>query len=170
VVLTGCGRAIPKAVAVAEILKRRVPGAHQVTDVSSLTNDDRFEAIESGLDDVRETRRVSVVRVALCRDAREMDANAPGYQPPIEAGRVSPLRTGAALESRARRRRRARAATRKPKPPLDDATEDADADEAQARVGDGTTPNGKRRVRRGGGGRRRAEEGGARNREEPIDA
>lgn len=165
--LTGCGRAIPKAVAVAEILKRRVPGAHQVTDVSSLTNDDRFEAIESGLDDVRVTRRVSVVRVALCRDAREMDANAPGYQPPIEAGRVSPLRTGAALESRARRLRRARAATRKP--PRDDATmEDADADEA--RVGDGTTPNGKRRVRRGGGGRRRAEEGGARNREEPIDA
>ena len=46
--------------------------------------------------------------------------------------------------------------------------EDVDADEA--RVGDGTTPNGKRRVRRGGGGRRRAEEGGARNREEPIDA
>ena len=165
--LTGCGRAIPKAVAVAEILKRRISGAHQVTDVSSLTNDDRFEAIESGLDDVRVTRRVSVVRVALCRDAREMDANAPGYQPPIEAGRVSPLRTGAALESRARRRRRARAATRKP--PRDDATmEGADADEA--RVGDGTTPNGKRRVRRGGGGRRHAEEGGARNREEPIDA
>ena len=43
------GRAITNAVAVAEILKRRVVGLHQITDISESTFDNVYEPLVEGL-------------------------------------------------------------------------------------------------------------------------
>ncbi|PWS21345.1 hypothetical protein DKP78_24075, partial [Enterococcus faecium] len=43
------GQAISKSVAVAEIIKKRVPGLYQDTNISSVSITDVWEPIEEGL-------------------------------------------------------------------------------------------------------------------------
>lgn len=136
--LTGTGRAIPKTVAVAEILKRRVAGVHQTTDITSLQVDETWTPTEAGLDEVSTSRRVTAVAVALTTDAEKMDANAPGYQPPPPPELVTPPRTGDALASVATRRRKKAASRRS-------------AEERDETMGEGERS--RRRARRGRGGR-----------------
>ena len=138
VVLTGTGRAIPKTVAVAEILKRRVAGVHQTTDITSLQMDETWTPTEVGLDEVSTSRRVTAVAVALTTDAEKMDANAPGYQAPPPPDLVTPPRSGDALASVATRRRKKAASRRK-------------TEERDEAMGEGKRS--RRRARRGRGGR-----------------
>ncbi|KAL0437282.1 UNVERIFIED_CONTAM: hypothetical protein Sradi_0436100 [Sesamum radiatum] len=49
IVLKAMGQAISKTVAIAEIIKRRVPRLHQDTAISSVSITDTFEPIEEGL-------------------------------------------------------------------------------------------------------------------------
>jgi hypothetical protein len=44
------GRAINKTVTIAEILKRRVAGLHQITEIESTDITDVWEPLEEGLD------------------------------------------------------------------------------------------------------------------------
>jgi DNA-binding protein Alba len=48
--LKAMGRAINKAVTIAEIVKRRVPNLHQITEISSTDITDVWEPLEEGLD------------------------------------------------------------------------------------------------------------------------
>lgn len=48
--LVALGRAINRAVTVAEILRRKVPDLHQLTTLRSISIRDRYEPIEEGLD------------------------------------------------------------------------------------------------------------------------
>jgi hypothetical protein len=100
VTVTATGRAIPKAVAVAEIVKRVLGGTHQCTTVDSLdatsvgsVNEDENLDDDDGRDrrKVRRTkgadakhahRRITVIGIALSRDVGAMDVSAPGYKPP----------------------------------------------------------------------------------------
>ncbi|PRP81197.1 hypothetical protein PROFUN_02031 [Planoprotostelium fungivorum] len=88
VILKAMGRAINKAVSVAEILKRRVP-LHQVTTIDSSNIVDVWEPIEEGLDRIETTRHVSSITIVL--STQPLDVNEPGYQPPLPAEEIKPF-------------------------------------------------------------------------------
>jgi DNA-binding protein len=50
ITLKAMGRAINKTVTIAEILKRRVEGLHQNTELTSVLLTDVWEPVEEGLD------------------------------------------------------------------------------------------------------------------------
>jgi ribonuclease P/MRP protein subunit RPP25 len=64
IVLKAMGRAINKAVTIAEILKRKMP-LHQLNTLSSVEMIDVFEPVEEGLDVVTSRRYVSYEDVYL---------------------------------------------------------------------------------------------------------
>ncbi|XP_074557284.1 uncharacterized protein LOC141813250 isoform X1 [Curcuma longa] len=88
IVLKAMGQAISKAVAVAEIIKKRNRGLYQDTAISSVSITDVWEPIEEGLVPLETTRHVSMISISL--SARELNKNSPGYQVPLEQPRRQP--------------------------------------------------------------------------------
>ncbi|PPE00740.1 hypothetical protein GOBAR_DD02242 [Gossypium barbadense] len=80
IVLKAMGQAISKTVAIAEIIKKRVPQLHQDTAISSLSITDVWDPIEEGLVPVEMTRHVSMISITL--STGELNKNSAGYQPP----------------------------------------------------------------------------------------
>lgn len=82
VVFSGSGRAAGKAVSCAEIVKRRVPGLHQLTKLRFLQTEDSWvpTSPDTGLDPLTVRRHVPAVWVLLSRDP--LDPSECGYQPP----------------------------------------------------------------------------------------
>ncbi|KAG6505370.1 hypothetical protein ZIOFF_037726 [Zingiber officinale] len=80
IVLKAMGQAISKAVAIAEIIKKRMPGLYQETQISSVSITDVWEPIEEGLVPLEMTRHVSMISISL--STRELNKNSPGYQAP----------------------------------------------------------------------------------------
>eukprot|EP00527_Entomoneis_sp_CCMP2396_P006758 CAMPEP_0198149376 /NCGR_PEP_ID=MMETSP1443-20131203/46225_1 /TAXON_ID=186043 /ORGANISM="Entomoneis sp., Strain CCMP2396" /LENGTH=111 /DNA_ID=CAMNT_0043814383 /DNA_START=419 /DNA_END=754 /DNA_ORIENTATION=+ len=77
------GRAINKAVTIAEILKRKMP-LHQWNNLSSVEMVDVYEPVEEGLDVVTSRRYVSCLQITLSLTlANANDTMHPGYQPPL---------------------------------------------------------------------------------------
>eukprot|EP01067_Filipodium_phascolosomae_P008628 Filipodium_phascolosomae@DN7403_c0_g1_i1.p1 len=95
ITVTATGNAIPRAVVVVELLKRRIPGLHQFTTTGCREITDRYEPIEQGLDEVTTVRQVAFMELKLTKNADpEMIANHTGYQPPIPADQVTSPRGG----------------------------------------------------------------------------
>lgn len=88
IVLKAMGRAINKAVTIAEILKRKTP-LHQWNALSSVEMIDIYEPVEEGLDLVHSRRYIScmtiTLSVSLLTDPTSMDIHHIGYQPPLPA-------------------------------------------------------------------------------------
>ncbi|XP_042413270.1 RNA-binding protein FUS-like [Zingiber officinale] len=84
IVLKAMGQAISKAVAIAEIIKKRFPGLYQDTTISSVSITDVWEPIEEGLEPLEMTRHVSMISISL--STKELDTNSPGYQSPSYIG------------------------------------------------------------------------------------
>ncbi|XP_043835015.1 ribonuclease P protein subunit p25-like protein [Dromiciops gliroides] len=82
IVFTGAGRATGKAVTCAEILKRRLPGLHQLTKLHFQQTEDAWVPVvpEAGLDPLTVRRHVPAVWLLLSKDP--LDPNEGGYQPP----------------------------------------------------------------------------------------
>lgn len=89
IVLTAMGRAINKAVTIAEILKRKMP-LHQLNSLSSVEMVDVFEPVEEGLDVVTSRRYVSCMRITLSLTDADMDKEHSGYQPPLPEDDIHP--------------------------------------------------------------------------------
>lgn len=68
--------------AAAEIIKRRVPGLYQNTEIGSVGITDTWEPLEEGLDRMETTRHVSVINITL--STVPLDASSPGYQVRLE--------------------------------------------------------------------------------------
>ncbi|XP_019188449.1 PREDICTED: heterogeneous nuclear ribonucleoprotein R-like isoform X2 [Ipomoea nil] len=87
ILLKAMGQAISKTVAITEIIKRRFPGLHQDTSISSVSITDVWEPIEEGLQIVEQTRHVSMISITL--STKELNKNSPGYQAPshVEEGK-----------------------------------------------------------------------------------
>jgi len=94
VVLKAMGRAISKTVTIAEIIKRRIPGLHQITVIDSTDITDIWEPKEEGLDRLETTRHVSSITITL--STQPLDTSAPGYQAPIPAEQVKDFSFGTA--------------------------------------------------------------------------
>ena len=79
VTVRGMGHSISNVVNIAEVVKRRVRGLHQMTTISSET----MPAGESEKDgeDARPDRKVSVLAIVLSK--KPLDASKPGYQEPL---------------------------------------------------------------------------------------
>jgi len=81
VVLKAMGRAITKTVMIAEIIKRRIPGLHQITVIDSTDIVDTWEPLEEGLDVIETTKHVSSIIITL--STAPLDSSQPGYQSPL---------------------------------------------------------------------------------------
>eukprot|EP00884_Botryococcus_braunii_P010424 jgi/Botrbrau1/19383/Bobra.0338s0013.1 len=87
VLLKAMGRAINKTVTIAEIIKRRIPGLHQNTQIGSVGITDTWEPLEEGLETLETTRHVSVITITL--STTPLDASSPGYQVLVNAPEMS---------------------------------------------------------------------------------
>lgn len=88
IVLKAMGRAINKAVTIAEILKRKMP-LHQLNTLSSVEMIDVYEPVEEGLDTVTSRRYVSCMKISLSLDDI-FDHLQSGYQPPLSETEMNP--------------------------------------------------------------------------------
>ncbi|XP_057473572.1 uncharacterized protein LOC130761981 isoform X1 [Actinidia eriantha] len=88
IVLKAMGQAISKTVAIAEILKRRIPQLHQDTAISSVSITDVWEPIEEGLLPVEQVRHVSMISITL--STKQQNKNSPGYQAPSNVEQPRP--------------------------------------------------------------------------------
>ena len=93
------GRAINKTVTIAEIIKRRIPNLHQLTEIGSVNITDTWEPLEEGLNTLETTRHVSVISITL--STIELDTSKPGYQQPLPEEQVKPLQEGPPRRPRA---------------------------------------------------------------------
>lgn len=75
------GTALPTAVTLVEIIKRRFKGLHQITNLGSTDIVDEYEPLEEGLDKVTDVRQVSFIEITLSK--KELDKKNNGYQVPI---------------------------------------------------------------------------------------
>jgi len=82
ITLKAMGKAIHKTVIIAEIIKRRIPNLHQITQIDSTPIPESYQPKEEGLDPVQATRNVSSINITLYN--RIPDTNALGYQAPQE--------------------------------------------------------------------------------------
>jgi len=73
------GKAINKAVTIAEILKRKMP-LHQVTALSSCEMVNVYEPLEEGLDTVVNQHYISCLTITLSTDLSGIDVHNIGYQ------------------------------------------------------------------------------------------
>ncbi|KAJ7538666.1 hypothetical protein O6H91_11G058600 [Diphasiastrum complanatum] len=86
IVLKAMGRAINKTVTIAEIIKRRVAGLHQITSLGSTDITDLWEPLEEGLLPLETTRHVSMITITL--STKDLDKTSVGYQAPLPADQV----------------------------------------------------------------------------------
>ncbi|XP_039052845.1 ribonuclease P protein subunit p25-like protein isoform X1 [Hibiscus syriacus] len=86
VVFKAMGRAINKTVTIAELIKRRIVGLHQITSIGSTHITDMWEPLEEGLLPLETTRHVSMISITLSKV--ELNTSSVGYQPPLPADQV----------------------------------------------------------------------------------
>jgi len=78
VTLSSLGEAITKSVTIAEIVKHRVKGLHQVNEISTIVIDDEYEPIEEGLEKMTVSRKLTCLQIVLSKSAPK-NASIPGY-------------------------------------------------------------------------------------------
>jgi ribonucleases P/MRP protein subunit RPP25 len=158
VTLSSLGQAITKAVTIAEIVKHRVAGLHQVNEINTIVIDDEYEPLEEEkeqLDKMTVSRKLTCLQITLSKTAPK-DTSVAGYQPPIPESEVNPD-AGPEDESRKqdnRRRRRARSATKGDKDGEKPSGTDEAKPKAAAETPSGETPAGDKPQGRGNGNRR----------------
>lgn len=98
------GTALSTAVTVAEIIKRRFKGLHQMTHLGSTEIVDEYEPLEEGLDRVTDIRQVSFIEITLSKNSLDMKDK--GYQAPICDDLVKEVSPEEMARSRGRARRK----------------------------------------------------------------
>ena len=104
VTLSSLGEAITKTVTIAEIAKHRIPGLHQVNEISTIVIDDEYEPIEEGLKAITLSRKLTCLQIHLSKTAPK-DTSVSGYQPPIPESEVTE-EAGPDEEERAKAKRK----------------------------------------------------------------
>jgi len=104
IVLKATGRAINKAVTTAEVVKRKIPGLHQVTSLETLEITDVWEPKELGLKEVETKRRVASITIKLSRNPADVNPKDAGYQAPLPDDGFGAFPSAMQNENRPRRR------------------------------------------------------------------
>ena len=89
VVIKASGQALPKAVRVAEEIKRKEPGLHQQNSFQKRVIKDVYKPLEEGLQEVIRDRTIEGIEIVLSKEP--LDTKHSGYQPPIAADLVTDL-------------------------------------------------------------------------------
>ena len=79
--LTGKGKAVGKTVSVAEIIKRKSPGLHQLNQLTEEETVDKWKAKDGKLDTMEIVRYLPVMKITLSK--APIDPATPGYQAPL---------------------------------------------------------------------------------------
>lgn len=91
VVLSSLGAAISKTITVAEVVKHRVPGIHQLNEIKTIILDDAYEPLDEFRKDLKNetvSRKLTCFQIVLSMQAS--NAKAPGYQAPLPTNEVTP--------------------------------------------------------------------------------
>mmetsp|Transcript_76124 Transcript_76124/g.105267 ORF Transcript_76124/g.105267 Transcript_76124/m.105267 type:complete len:189 (+) Transcript_76124:39-605(+) len=86
VVIKGVSNAVESAVKLAELIKHRVKGLHQINRIDHITIVDEYEPLEEGLDQLKFSRIVTMLQIELSKTP--LDVNDIGYQAPIDESEV----------------------------------------------------------------------------------
>ena len=86
VVIKGVEKAMENAMKLAELIKHRVKGLHQVTKISNLEIVDEYEPLYEGLDPLVFKSYKPMLTVTL--STSQLDTTDPGYQAPIAESEV----------------------------------------------------------------------------------
>ena len=86
IVIKASGRALAKAAKVAEEIRKKEPGLHQINASSKKTIQDRYKPLEEGLDEVVKDRVIDGLEITLSKNP--LDKTHSGYQPPLPADKV----------------------------------------------------------------------------------
>jgi len=86
VIIKGVSNAVESAVKLAELIKHRIAGLHQINKISHITILDEYEPLEEGLDHLKFTRIVTMLEIKLSK--QPLDTTDVGYQPPISETEV----------------------------------------------------------------------------------
>jgi DNA-binding protein len=162
ITLKAMGKAINKTVAIAEIIKRRIPNLHQVTDIDSTDIKEKYQPTQPGLEVVETTRHVSSILISLYPQAPENFETTIGYQPPIPPTEVKDMKS---LPIKPRNRQQKRNNNKGPRntdsqgevsqTSAPQTTEQQQQEQPQQQRGLGQRGRGRRGGRRGRGGRGR---------------
>lgn len=87
VVIKGVSNAVQSAVNLAELIKHRVKGLHQINKISNITIVDEYEPLYEGLDHLKFSRVVTMLQITLTK-SENVDKSDIGYQPPIPESEV----------------------------------------------------------------------------------
>ena len=96
VIIRGAGQAIPQVVALVELVKHRIAGLHQNTEITTVDTE------ETNRDGETYTRHLTMLKVTLSFKAT-VDTDAPGYTKPINAELIEPYVVRSAEEQAAAR-------------------------------------------------------------------
>jgi len=88
ITLRAMGKAIHKTVTIAELIKRRVPGLHQITEIGSAEIVETYSPKQQGLEQVTHKKHVSSIAIKLSLE--QLDTKDPGYQAPVPQETVKP--------------------------------------------------------------------------------
>jgi len=73
IVIKGVSNAVESAVKLAELIKHRIKGLHQLNKISHITIVDEYEPLEEGLDHLKFTRIVTMLEITLSKEANNTD-------------------------------------------------------------------------------------------------
>ena len=105
VVIKGVSNAVQSAVNLAELVKHRVKGLHQINKISNITIIDEFEPLYEGLDHLKHSRVVTMLQITLTK-SENVDKSDIGYQPPIPDSQVQEYKERERLDADRRGERR----------------------------------------------------------------
>ena len=71
IVIKGVSNAVESAVKLAELIKHRIKGLHQLNTISHITIVDEYEPLEEGLDHLKFTRIVTMLEITLSKEASD---------------------------------------------------------------------------------------------------
>ncbi len=80
-VIKASGTAISKAFIVAELLKRKLKGMHQLNEIKQVRIQNKYEPLEKFLEMVLEEKKLNIVSITL--NIHQLDQNHYGYQAPL---------------------------------------------------------------------------------------
>lgn len=86
IVIKGVSNAVETAVKLAELIKHRIKGLHQINKINHITIVDEYDPLEEGLDHLKFTRIVTMLEILLSKNP--LDTSDPGYQIPIDESEV----------------------------------------------------------------------------------
>ena len=78
IVIKGVSNAVQSAVDLAELIKHRVKGLHQINEIVNINIVDEHEPLVEGLDHLKFSRNVTMLQITLTKNDN-VDKNAIGY-------------------------------------------------------------------------------------------